>query len=95
LTSPIFKAPEWKIDAARTALAPAVTAGRKSSAEPAPPLAMTGKELTDLTASIRAVLKPALVPSASTLFIRSSPMPRLWFPSIHARASTSVCFVPP
>src|SRR4029453_2865874 len=42
LTSPIEISPKWKMLAASTASAPAVTAGAKSSTRPAPPDAITG-----------------------------------------------------
>src|SRR6202042_2774406 len=74
-TSPILISPKWNTLAASTASAPAVTAGAKSPARPAPPLAITGTSTTSRTASISSRSNPPRVPSASIEFSRISPAP--------------------
>src|SRR3989442_902449 len=74
--SPIDRRPSWKIEAARTASAsPSIRTLTRSSADPAPPDAITGIVTVRATARVSARSYPARVPSASTAFSRISPAP--------------------
>src|SRR6266568_2956966 len=95
LTSPIRSSPKWNRLAASTASAPARTAGAKSAACPAPPLAITGTSTTARTAVISGRSNPALVPSASIEFSRISPAPSSAALAAHRTASSPVPRRPP
>jgi hypothetical protein len=87
--------PKWNTLAARTASAPASTAGAKCASVPAPPLAMTGTVTAARTARISSRSKPAVVPSASIEFSRISPAPSRTACRAHATASIPVPVRPP
>ena len=63
--------PKWNTLAARTASAPASTAGAKCASVPAPPLAITGTVATARTARISSKSKPMVVPG-----LPLSPLPQ-------------------
>ena len=88
-------APKWNTLAARTASAPASTAGAKCASVPAPPLAMTGTVTAARTARISSRSKPAVVPSASIEFSRISPAPSCTPRRAQATASIPVPVRPP
>src|SRR5579859_5487673 len=75
LTWPMRSVPKWNTLAARTASAPASTAGAKCASVPAPPLAITGTVTAARTARISSRSNPMVVPSASIEFSRISPAP--------------------
>ena len=91
----MVNSPKWNTLAARTASAPARTAGAKSPAAPAPPLAITGTVTTARTARSIGRSKPALVPSASIEFSRISPTPSSAPRLAHSTASIPVPCRPP
>src|SRR5690242_4598486 len=95
LTSAIRKCPKWNTVAARTASAPAATAGAKSSTRPAPPDAITGTSTAARTAAIMHRSKPSRVPSASIELSRISPTPSSWPRAAHSTASIPVPWRPP
>src|SRR5690606_21515923 len=75
LTSAMVKSRKWKTEAARTASAPASTAGGKCPPSPVPPLAISGTSTTARAARTSSGSNPALVPSASIELSRISPAP--------------------
>ena len=89
LTAAMRSVPKWNTLAARTASAPASTAGAKCASVPAPPLAITGTVTAARTARISSRSKPAVVPSASIEFSRISPAP-----SCTARCAQSTASIP-
>jgi hypothetical protein len=89
------RVPKWKTLAARTASAPASTAGPKCARSPAPPLAITGTATTARTALISSRSKPVVVPSASIEFSRISPAPSWVARRAHSTASSPVPIRPP
>src|SRR6266568_3869383 len=95
LTSPTRSSPKWNRLAASTASAPARTAGAKSPAWPAPPLAITGTPTATRTAVISGRSNPALVPSASIELSRISPAPSSAALAAHRTASSPVPRRPP
>src|SRR5271156_5216291 len=74
-TWPMVNCRKWNTLAAHTAAAPTTPAGAKWSADPAPPLAITGTVTADRTARSIGRSNPARVPSASMGLRRSSPTP--------------------
>ena len=87
--------PKWNTLAARTASAPASTAGAKCASVPAPPLAITGTVTAARTARISSRSKPVVVPSASIEFSRISPAPSSTARWDHSTASIPVPVRPP
>ena len=87
--------PKWNTLAARTASAPASTAGAKCASVPAPPLATTGTVTTARAARISSRSKPRVVPSASIEFSRISPAPSRTARWDHSTASIPVPVRPP
>jgi hypothetical protein len=87
--------PKWNTVAARTASAPARTAGRKCPTSPAPPDAITGTSTRARTAAIMGRSNPARVPSASIELSRISPTPSSWPRAAHSTASIPVPRRPP
>ncbi len=87
--------PKWNTLAARTASAPASTAGAKCASVPAPPLAITGTVTAARTARISSRSKPAVVPSASIEFSRISPAPSCTARRAQRTASIPVPVRPP
>ena len=67
----------------------------KSSTDPAPPLAITGTELSSRIAAISSRSNPWLVPSASIELTSNSPTPRSIASVAQSRASSSVSTRPP
>src|ERR1700692_2104231 len=74
-TWPMVNCRKWNTLPAKPASAPATTAGAKWSAEPAPPLAITGTVTADRTARSIGRSNPARVPPGSTALSRSPPTP--------------------
>src|SRR5277367_1562323 len=94
-TCPMVSCRKWNTLAANTASAPATTAGAKWSAEPAPPLAITGTVTADRTARSIGRSNPARVPSASMELSRISPTPNSAPRAAHSTASIPVPRRPP
>src|SRR6185312_4838320 len=95
LTSATVMSPSWNTDAASTASAPDAIAGAKCSTAPAPPLAITGTELSSRIAAMSSRSKPLRVPSASMEFTSSSPTPRSIASAAQSRAFSAVSVRPP
>src|SRR6266581_1795839 len=89
------RAPKWNMLAARTASAPASTAGAKCASSPAPPLAITGTVTAARTARINGRSNPAWLPSASIEFSRISPAPSSAARAAHPTASSPAGRRPP
>src|SRR5215218_4335352 len=94
-TSPMVSSRKWNTLAARTASAPATTAGAKCSLAPAPPLAITGMDTAPRTARSIFRSNPALVPSKSIELSRISPTPSSAPRAAHSTASIPVPRRPP
>ena len=92
----IFRMPKWNSVAARAASAcPTVSASRKCSILPAPPLAITGTPTSSAIARVTSSAKPLPTPSQSMLVSRISPAPRFTPSAAHSSASSPVFSRPP